>query len=796
MASDTLASTSRPPREDQENAQASEGDEVQGLSVTKRDGKREAVSFDKILKRIQCLAATLAVDVGDVALRTIRALTPFISTAALDEIAAETSALLSWKHSDYAVLAGRLALANLIKETPATFSASMRAASESLGTEFCAFVDAHAEELDAAVKEHEDRDFELSYMAVTTLRRSYLLRSADNVKVLERPCYMLMRNAAALHLPDLPRVRECFAHLARRRCTHATPTLSNAGRARQQLASCFLLPVADDSIEGIFKTLSECAQISKWGGGIGIDFTDLRTQGAPIHGTGGVSNGLLHVLKLYNEASRYVDQGGGKRKGAWCCYLEAWHACLPVFLDMRLPQGADSSRARDLFYALWIPDLFMERVEADGDWTLFCPTAVPGLHLSHGADFRARYLEAEGRASHLVGTRTLRARQIWTRILASQRETGLPFMLYKDTANAKTNHANLGTLRCSNLCTEILQYCSRDETAVCNLASVALPACVLAGPDGTPEAAPGTVRQRFDFAALDKTVRALVRSLNQAVDRTVYPVETARRSNLLHRPIGIGVQGLADVFFALHLPFASAAAKQLNVDIFEQIYHSALSESVALAMEQGPYESYSGSPASRGILQMDMWKEVPRGRLDWSELRFAIKTHGLRNSLVTAPMPTASTAQLLGNSEMCEPLASNVFLKKTLSGEFIECNRYLVARLSSLGLWDEEMRSELIRRQGSVQDIDRVPSDVKEVYRTVWEIPQRDIIDMAAQRGPFIDQSQSLNLHCDAEEKMSSMHFHVWRSGLKGSYYRRGKAAACPVSARMGAATECQSCSA
>jgi len=769
-----------------------------GLSVTKRSGEKEAVSFDKILARLQCLGAGLAVDPASVALKTIRALAPDIKTSELDDLAAEAAAGLTWNHPDYRCLAGRVAVSNLIKSTPGSFSGAMLAAKPVLCPKFVTYVQDNAAWLDAAVEADAAEDYRFNYLAIATLKRSYLLRTADEGAVLERPSYLYMRVAVALYYPDAERIRECFHGLVTGKFTHATPTLGNAGRTRQQLASCFLLPVSSDSISGIFKTLSDCAQISKWGGGIGIDFTPLRTHGSPISGTGGTSNGLRYVLKTFNEAARYVDQGGGKRKGAWCAYLEIWHRCVLDFLDMRLPQGSDASRARDLFYALWIPDIFMERVEADGPWLLLCPTEGPGLHDCFGAAFRKRYLELE--ASPPRSSKALPAREIWKRILTAQRETGMPFMLYKDAANAKSNQQHLGAICCSNLCTEILQYSSPEETAVCNLASLALPVFVREGPDvETLEGA----RARFNFEGLARETRLLVRNLNAAIDRTFYPVAEGATSNLRHRPIGIGVQGLADVFLMMHLPYTHPISRAINRDIFEQIYYSALEESNALAKERGSYESFAGSPASKGLLQMDLWEAhghapdpslAPSMPLDWKGLRERIAAHGLRNSLLTAPMPTASTAQILGNSEMTEPHVSHVFLKKTLSGEFVECNPLLIKRLEKLSLWTPQLRERLLRDRGSVQAMSEIPAKVREVFQTVWEMGQKAVIQMAADRGRFVDQSQSLNLHCDDESKMSSMHFHVWKLGLKGSYYRRSRPAAHPLvpPAERG----CESCSA
>ena len=766
-------------------------------TIIKRDGRKEEVSFDKILKRIKYLAVDLTVDPILISKQTINTIIPNMRTTELDDIAAENSACHAWKHSDYAILAGRLAFSNLSKDAPKTFSQAMQEAEYTLDDKFLEYILENSEFLDSLCQKFSKYDLEISYLGITTLKKTYLLQNREQNKVIETPMYMLLRTAVALHYPNTEEIAKMFEALAARIYTHATPTLMNAGRKTQQLASCFLLPISEDSIAGIYKTLSECALISKLGGGIGIDFTTIRANGTPIQGTGGISNGITQVLKVYNESARYVDQGGGKRKGSWCIYLEIWHADLFSFLDMRLAQGADTARARDLFYALWVPDLFMERVEADEDWTLFCPSTVPHLHLTHGTKFNELYLKAE--ANGTPNSRRIKARILWDRIIRTQCETGMPFMLYKDNINSKSNQSNLGTIRCSNLCTEIMQYSSPEETAVCNLASLALPKFVLEGVDcKTLDQA----RERIDFDKLSDTVKIMVRALNNAIDRNKYPIESARVSNLKHRPIGIGVQGLADMFFKLHIPFNGEIAKQINKDIFEQIYFSALEESCNIAKRLGPYETFIGSPVYEGKFQMDHWSAVHRGRLDekqeyWTSLREQVKYHGVRNSLLTAPMPTASTAQLLGNSEMTEPIASNIYLKKTLSGEFLECNKYLVERLLSLNLWDEDMRESLRLSQGSVQENDRIPEDVKSVYKTVWEIPQKDLIDMARDRAPYIDQSQSLNLHCVDDRKMTSMHFHIWKSGLKGSYYRRNKPATMPLSSRLGKEdTECLMCSA
>merc|ERR1712032_1788466 len=630
------------------------------------------------------------------------------------------------------------------------------------------FVEANAAELDAAVE--FQRDFDYDYFGFKTLEKSYLLRVHG--RIVERPQHMLMRVACGIHAGDVKKAVETYDLMSRRYFTHATPTLFNAGTPQPQMSSCFLLTMKADSIDGIYDTLKNCACISKCAGGIGVAVSNIRAKGSYIRGTNGHSNGLVPLLRNFNETARYVDQGGGKRKGSFAIYLEPWHADIFDFLELRKNHGKEEQRARDLFYGLWIPDLFMQRVKDNKDWTLFCPneafdeTTGKGLIDVWGKDFEQLYEQMESSGK---GRKTVNAQQLWFRILESQMETGTPYMLYKDHANSKSNQQNLGTIHCSNLCTEIIEYTSADEVAVCNLASIALPAF-----------ASRVEGAEFDFQGLYEVTKVATKNLNKVIDRNFYPIEEARHSNFRHRPIGLGVQGLADTFMVMRLPFESEPAKRLNEDIFETIYFAACEASCDLAARDGPYESFAGSPASKGLLQFDMWNRKPKsGRWDWTALKEKIAKHGLRNSLMVAPMPTASTAQILGNNESFEPYTQNLYVRRTLSGEFVQVNRHLLRDLIARGLWTDEVRTQLIALNGSVQQLG-LPADLKELYKTVWEIKQRTVLDMAADRGAYIDQSQSLNIHMvDATQaKLSSMHFHGWQLGLKtGMYYLRTKAA-------------------
>mmetsp|Transcript_32138 Transcript_32138/g.51273 ORF Transcript_32138/g.51273 Transcript_32138/m.51273 type:complete len:808 (+) Transcript_32138:89-2512(+) len=752
----------------------------EGMYVVKRDGQRQEVKFDNITKRIQALCEgldTKYVQPASITQKVIEGFYKAISTSEIDTLAAETCAYMSQKHPDFSILAARIAVSNLHKATSDSFSETCRAlyeftdkqgrSAKLIADEVWNFIEQNASQLDDAMNYKRDHDYD--YFGFKTLEKSYLLRVEG--KIAERPQHMLMRVACGIHYGDVAAAVETYNLMSRRLFTHATPTLFNAGTPTPQMSSCFLLTCQSDSINGIYDTLKQCAQISKCAGGIGIAMSNIRAQGSYIRGTNGYSNGIVPMLRVFNETARYVDQGGGKRKGSFAMYIEPWHADMFEFLDMKKNHGKEEQRARDLFYALWIPDLFMRRVKENGDWTLFCPNEAydkennKGLMDVWGADFDSMYtkLEAEGK-----GRKTVKAQQLWFRILDSQMETGTPYMLYKDAANRKSNQQNLGTIHCSNLCTEIVEYSSADEVAVCNLASIALSA--FASSDGQP----------YDFNGLYNVTKVATRNLNKVIDRNYYPVPEARNSNMRHRPIGLGVQGLADAFLMMKLPFESDSAKQLNEDIFETIYFAACEASCELAERDGSYETYSGSPASRGKLQFDLWDRKPKsGRWDWSGLKAKIAEHGLRNSLLVAPMPTASTAQILGNNESFEPYTQNLYVRRVLSGEFVQVNRHLLRDLISRGLWTEEMRMQLIAHNGSVQHLD-VPVEVKELYKTVWEIKQRIVLDMAADRGAYIDQSQSLNIHMtDATTaKLSSMHFHGWQLGLKtGMYYLRTKAA-------------------
>lgn len=744
------------------------------MYVQKRDGRMESVKFDKITSRIERLSYGLDrrhVDPIIVTKKVIDGLYDGVTTVELDQLAAEVSASMMTTHPDYGILAARIAVSNLHKETLKSFSQTMERIyhyvnpktgerAGLLSDEAYDVVRTHAEVLDSTIL--YDRDFSYDYFGFKTLEKSYLIRLDG--KVVERPQHMLMRVAVGIHFDDIDAVVETYRLLSERWYTHATPTLFNAGTPKPQMSSCFLLTMKEDSIDGIYDTLKQCAKISQSAGGIGLSIHDIRATNSYISGTNGTSNGIIPMLRVYNDTARYVDQGGGKRKGAFAIYLEPWHADIFEFLDLKKNHGAEELRARDLFFALWTPDLFMKRVEADGYWSLFCPHEAPGLADCWGADFERLYerYEAEGRARKRV-----KAQELWFAILDAQTETGTPYMLYKDHANGKSNQQNLGTIRSSNLCTEIIEYSSPDEVAVCNLASIALPRFVIDG--------------RFDHDQLFEVTKIVTRNLNAVIDRNYYPVEEARRSNMRHRPIGIGVQGLADTFVMLRLPFESDEAQTLNAEIFETIYYAALTSSNELAERDGPYGTYEGSPVSKGTLQYDMWNVVPSSRWDWSALKERIARHGVRNSLLVAPMPTASTSQIMGNNECFEPFTSNIYTRRVLAGEFIVVNKYLLNDLIELGLWNEGMKQKLIAANGSIQHLGDIPLHIRELYKTVWEIKQRTILDMAAARGAYIDQSQSLNIHLQdpTPARLTSMHFHAWKLGLKtGMYYLRTKAAA------------------
>jgi len=751
------------------------------MYVVKRDGRHQQVSFDGITKRIQSLCDGLDpefVNPVPVTQKVIEGFYNGISTSEIDTLAAETCAYMSQKHPDFSTLAARIAVSNLHKNTLPSFSETCRTLhsyrdkqgrdASLIAEDVWDFVKNCAAELDAAID--YTRDYGYDYFGFKTLEKSYLLRVHG--KVVERPQHMLMRVACGIHIGNAEKAMETYNLMSKRYFTHATPTLFNAGTPKPQMSSCFLLTVQSDSIEGIYGTLKQCALISKSAGGIGVAVSNIRAQGSYVRGTNGYSNGLVPMLRCFNETARYVDQGGGKRKGSFAMYLEPWHADIFDFIELKKNHGKEEQRARDLFYGLWIPDLFMRRVKEDGEWTLFCPNEAfddksgKGLIDVWGEEFEKMYVELEAAGK---GRRSVKAQQLWFRILDSQMETGTPYMLYKDQANRKSNQQNLGTIHCSNLCTEIIEYTSAEEVAVCNLASIALPA--FAKPDG----------ELYDFEGLYSVTKVATRNLNKVIDRNYYPIEEARRSNFRHRPIGLGVQGLADTFLIMRMPFESQPAKQLNEDIFETIYFAACEASCELAEREGPHETYAGSPASQGKLQFDLWGRSPKsGRWDWAGLKEKIAKHGLRNSLLVAPMPTASTAQILGNNESFEPYTQNLYVRRVLSGEFVQVNRHLLRDLISRRLWTEDMRMQLIAHNGSVQHLD-LPGDIKELYKTVWEIKQRIVLDLAADRGAYIDQSQSLNIHMtDATTaKLSSMHFHGWQLGLKtGMYYLRTKAAA------------------
>lgn len=749
------------------------------MLVIKRNGNKETVSFDKVLSRVRKASKGLSVNPDALAQQVLSQIFDGVKTSELDELTAQLAASLSTLHPDYGILAGRISISNHHKNTTGSFSEVMiRLSSQEMPQtgettsfihpDLLSIVKAHGPEIDSRI--HHDRDYLFDYFGFKTLERSYLLKDTSMV-IQERPQHMWMRVALALWKEDLPRAFETYDLLSQKFLTHATPTLFNAGTPRQQLSSCFLLAMAEDSIKGIYKTLGDCAAISKFAGGIGLHLHNVRARGSLIKGTNGQSNGLVPMLRVFNNTARYVDQGGGKRNGSFAMYLEPWHADVEDFLKMKLNTGSEEDRARDLFYALWIPDLFMERVEADGDWSLFCPNEAPGLSDVWGDEFKTLYerYEREGRARKVV-----KAQKLWFQTLDSQMETGTPYLLYKDAANRKSNQQNLGTIKSSNLCTEIIEYSSPEETAVCNLASLALPSFVINGV--------------FDFTKLREVTRVAIRNLNRVIDINFYPTPETEKSNMRHRPVGLGVQGLADVFAILGLAWEQEEAAKLNQLIFEHMYFASVEASVELAKSEGPYSTFAGSPASKGLLQPDLWSITPTtekdGSLDWVGLRESVKIHGLRNSLLIAPMPTASTSQILGFNECFEPFTSNLYTRRTLAGEFIVINRYLLADLIKAGLWSEEMKQEIVARNGSVQGIPGISEELQLRYKTSWEMKQKVLIDMAAARGAFICQSQSLNLFVadPAYSKLTSMHFYAWKQGLKtGCYYLRTKA---PVTAQ------------
>lgn len=744
------------------------------MYVIKRDGRQESVKFDKITARIQKLCYGLDpnhVDSVSVAMKVIQGIFPGVTTAQLDNLAAETAASMTTRHPDYALLASRIAISNLHKNTKKSFSETMKDlysyvdsktghAAPLIADDVYEIIRANADELDSTII--YDRDFGYDYFGFKTLEKSYLLK-IDGV-VAERPQHMLMRVSVGIHKSDIAQAIKTYELMSERWFTHATPTLFNAGTPKPQMSSCFLLTMQDDSIDGIYDTLKQCAKISQSAGGIGLSIHNVRATGSYIRGTNGTSNGIVPMLRVFNDTARYVDQGGGKRKGSFAIYLEPWHSDIFDFLNLKKNHGKEEVRARDLFYALWVSDLFMKRVEEEGDWSLFCPNEAPGLADCWGDEFEALYerYEAEGRQR-----KTVKARELWAAILEAQIETGTPYMLYKDACNRKSNQQNLGTIKSSNLCTEIIEYTDENEVAVCNLASIALPRFVIDG--------------KFDHQKLFDVTYQITLNLNRIIDNNYYPVPEAERSNLRHRPIGIGIQGLADAFILLRYPFESDEAQALNREVHETIYYASMTASKDLAKVEGHYESYPGSPVSKGVFQYDMWDVKPTNRWEWDILKEEVAKYGVRNSLLLAPMPTASTSQVLGNNECFEPYTSNIYLRRVLSGEFPIVNKHLLRDLVDLGIWNDAIKNKIIADNGSIQGVAEIPDNIKELYKTVWEIRQRTIIDMAADRGAYICQSQSLNIFMESPNmaKLTSMHFYAWKKGLKtGMYYLRTKAAA------------------
>ena len=745
------------------------------MFVVKRDGRKEPIMFDKITARIRKLNYGLnpLVDPVRVAMRVIEGLYDGVTTSELDNLAAEIAATMTTTHPDYAKLAARISVSNLHKNTKKSFSATMKDLYEYvnprtgkkaplLSDEVYAIIEKNADKIDSSII--YNRDFGYDFFGFKTLERSYLLKL--NGQIVERPQHMLMRVSIGIHLTDLDAAFETYELMSKRYFTHATPTLFNSGTPKPQMSSCFLLTMKDDSIDGIYDTLKQTAKISQSAGGIGLSIHNIRATGSYIAGTNGTSNGIVPMLRVFNDTARYVDQGGGKRKGSFAIYVEPWHADIFDFLELKKNHGKEEMRARDLFYAMWISDLFMKRVEQNAEWTLMCPNECPGLYDCHGEEFEKLYTQYEKDGK---GRKTIQARELWDKILESQIETGTPYMLYKDAANRKSNQKNLGTIRSSNLCTEILEYTSEEEIAVCNLASIALPMFVEEG--------------KFNHQKLFDVTKRVTKNLNRVIDRNYYPVKEAENSNMRHRPVGLGVQGLADTFIQLRLPFTCEEAKTLNQEIFETLYFAAVTASVEEAEKDGAYKTYKGSPISKGEFQYNLWgikDEELSGRWDWPALRKDVKKHGVRNSLLVAPMPTASTSQILGNNECFEPYTSNIYTRRVLSGEFIVVNKHLLEDLVNLGLWNEDMKQELMQANGSIQKIKGIPEDIKELYKTVWEMSMKDIIDMSRHRGYFIDQSQSLNLFMEGATmaKLTSMHFYGWKSGLKtGMYYLRTKSA-------------------
>jgi ribonucleoside-diphosphate reductase alpha subunit len=749
------------------------------MRVIKRSGRIEEMKFDNVTNRIKNLTSGLSenCDSSKIAQQVFSSMYDNITTQEIDILSAEICVGMITSDPDYEILATRIIASNIHKVCPNNFHLAMRKLQKAK------IITDEVVEVAQQVKDHikTDRDFEFGYFGLKTLEKSYLQR-VDG-KLIETPQYLFMRVAIGIHGKDIPSVLETYDKMSQGFFIHATPTLFNAGTPRPQMSSCFLIANKGDSIDGIYGTLTECAQISKWAGGIGMHIHDIRANKSRIRGTNGQSDGIIPMLRVFNATARYVNQAG-RRKGSIAVYIEPWHADIMDFLELRLNQGDEEARCRDLFSAMWIPDLFMKRVEEGGNWSLFCPDTAKGLSDCYGDEFEALYTKYEEEG---LATSTVPAADVWKAILKSQTETGTPYMLYKDACNAKSNQKNLGVIKSSNLCTEILEYTDKDETSVCNLASIALPKYV------------NKETKTFDYDKLHEVVKTVTKNLNRVIDRNFYPVETARRSNMKHRPIGLGVQGLADVFILCGLPFDCEESRLMNAHIFETMYHASLEASSELAEVEGSYESFKGSPASQGILQPDMWEGETKfsGRYDWDAMRERIKAKGLRNSLLMAPMPTASTAQILGNNECFEPYTTNIYLRRTLAGEFVVVNKHLVEDLKKVGLWSKEMKDLMVKAGGSIQNIVDIPEDIKKLYKTVWEISQKCIIDMAADRGRFIDQSQSMNLFMESPtmSKLSSMHMYAWKAGLKtGMYYLRSKAKARPI--QFSLEPDCVACSA
>jgi ribonucleoside-diphosphate reductase alpha subunit len=748
------------------------------MKVIKRSNLVEDVKFDKVTNRISNLTYGLSknVDASLIAKQVFSSMYDNITTHEIDTLSAEICIGMITSDPDYEVLATRIVASNIQKTAPNSFSDAMKFLYDNnIVTEEVYIV---SKKVDDAIVAERDRTF--GYFGIKTLERGYLQKVNDIV--VETPQYLYMRVSIGIHGDDIESIKKTYDAMSLGQFIHATPTLFNAGTLRPQMSSCFLVANKDDSIDGIYDTLKECAQISKWAGGIGLHIHDIRANKSTIRGTNGKSDGIVPMLRVYNSTARYVNQAG-RRKGSIAMYIEPWHADILDFLDIRLNQGDEEARCRDLFTAMWIPDLFMKRVESGGEWSLFCPDTAKGLSDVYGDEFEELYekYEREG-----IAKATLPAGDIWKAIIKSQSETGTPYMLYKDACNRKSNQKNIGVIKSSNLCSEIVEYSDKNETAVCNLSSIGLPTYV------------DQDTKTFDHAKLHKIAKMVTKNLNKVIDRNFYPTECAKRSNMRHRPIGIGVQGLADVFIMCGMPFDSPEAKVLNAHIFETIYHAALESSVELAKIDGSYETFEGSPISEGIFQFDMWDREPilSGRYDWDAMRTRVKG-GIRNSLLLAPMPTASTSQILGNNECFEPYTTNIYLRRTLAGEFVVVNKHLVRDLQAIGLWSKEMKDLMVKAGGSVQNIADIPDDIKKLYKTVWEISQKVIIDMAADRGVFVDQSQSMNLFIEnpTVSKLSSMHMYAWKSGLKtGMYYLRSKAKAKPIQYSLDA--ECSACSA